>query len=326
MSGTMKDLAKYTGYSLGTISNYISGKVPVSEQKGNRIEQAIKELGYTVNMAARVLKTNSFQCIGVLIPSFSNQFLLQVSKYIERILRTYGYDMLVTSYNDDTENFYKQLRNLSQKTDGILCVPRPDVDYRIIAEEQKKVPIVMFDETTNEMVCDRVLVDNEKIVENVIDMLIHQGRTKIGFIAGKKRAYTTLQRKRGYENAFKRNGIPINETLMTYGTYEKKSGYLGFQKIRISNPDITDVFVVGYRMTLGVLAAVKAAGLEHEISIIGYDAYDISDTVDIKLGYIYQPYQEIAQMAVKLMMRRVNGDDKDFPTTVIINAELRMGS
>ena len=67
MSGTMKDLAKYTGYSLGTISNYISGKVPVSEQKGNRIEQAIKELGYTVNMAARVLKTNSFQCIGVLI-------------------------------------------------------------------------------------------------------------------------------------------------------------------------------------------------------------------------------------------------------------------
>lgn len=322
MSVTMKDLAKYTGLSLGTISNYINGKVPVSKEKGERIEKAIKELGYTVNIAARSLKTNSFYCIGILIPSFSNQFLLNVIKYIELLLMEKGYNMLVLSYNDDMKHLYHKLGYLMQRTDAILCVPKYDMDSNII-EQMKKVPIITFDEGIDGGICDTILVNNAQIVEEAIDRIIDKGHTHIGFITGRKSAYSTLQRKKGYENALNKHKLPVREQYIAYGDYKKTSGYECCQQLLQSHPEITDIFVVGYRMTLGVLAALKDLKMEDKVDVTGYDARDIADIVDTRLGYVYQPYREIARSLVELAMRRVGGDYTDFPKTVIIEAELK---
>lgn len=324
MSVTMKDLAKYTGLSLGTISNYINGKVPVSEEKGERIEKAIKELGYEINIVAKTLKTKSFNCIGVLIPSFSYQFMIQLIKHIELILADYNYNFMVLSYNDNVDCLYKQLKYLTQRTDGILCVPLPEMDLNVF-KEIKNVPVITFDEATKEVIGDRVLVNNTQIVEEAIDCIIKQGHTKIGFVAGRSRDYTTMQRRIGYETALMNNSIPILEKNILFGTYEKKSGYDCCKQLLEQNPEITAILVVGYRMTLGVLAAIKELKQENIVDVIGYDAIDIADIVNVKFGYVYQPYREIAKELVELIMKRVNGDYSDFPKTVIVKAEIRNG-
>ena len=59
MAATMKDVAALAGLSIGTVSNYITGRVAVSEEKKHRIEQAIEKLNYQINPAARTLKTIS---------------------------------------------------------------------------------------------------------------------------------------------------------------------------------------------------------------------------------------------------------------------------
>lgn len=321
MAVTMKDLAKYTGFSLGTISNYINGKVTVSKEKGECIEKAIEKLGYTVNASARSLKMNSFECVGILIPSFSNQFMLRTIKHIEQMLAVYNYNMLVLSYNDDAQNLYKQLNYLKERTDGILCVPLPEMDLSYL--KKSTIPIITFDEATREIVGDRVLVNNIQIVEEIINCVIKRGHHKIGFIAGRKQDYTTLQRRIGYENALTNNEMPIIEKYITYGTYEKKSGYECCKQLLKVNKELTAIFVVGYRMTLGVLAALKELHREKEVEVIGYDAGDIADITNASLGYVYQPYLEIARKLVELIIKRINGDYSGFPMTFIVKAEFR---
>lgn len=72
---TIKDVAKYTGLSIATISKYINGG-NVLEENRKKIEEAIKVLDFRVNELARGLKTNRTMTVGVLIPSLENIFLL----------------------------------------------------------------------------------------------------------------------------------------------------------------------------------------------------------------------------------------------------------
>ena len=64
MAVTMKDVATYAGISIGTVSNYITGKAPVSPKKQEQIQNAIDALGYRVNIAGRNLRKHSFETVG----------------------------------------------------------------------------------------------------------------------------------------------------------------------------------------------------------------------------------------------------------------------
>lgn len=323
MAATMKDVAECAGLSLGTVSNYFTGKTNVSSEKKDRIEDAIKKLGYKVNFAARTLRTNSYKCIGVLIPAFRNVYLVRVIGYIEEILNKNGYSMLVLSYNNNSDDEKELLLYLSQRVDGILLVPSCNGDHKYVGELQNITPVITFDEATNNIVSDRVLVNNADIVEKAINMLFEKRHKKIGIIAGPANAYTTMQRLQGYKESHKINNIEIDNSLITYGDYSKTSGENACTKLINEHSDMTAIFVVGYRMTLGVLASLIKNNSKDKISVVGYDASDIQDILNNQISYIYQPYEKIANNLVKLILRRVSNDYKDFPKTIKIDANIR---
>lgn len=323
MAVTMKDVAAYAGISMGTVSNYITGKTPVSEDKRRRIEEAINALGYKVNVAARNLRTSRFYTIGILIPDFQNAFLVRVIGYMEEQLHRRGYDMLVLSYHKNPVNEREQLKYLSQRVDGILLVPDSDCDCDLIAEIQKDIPVVMFNETVEDAGCDHILIDNVKIVQNAIEILFQKGHRKIGIIAGPGKAYTTRQRLLGYRRAHENYGYDIVETLIAHGDYSKTSGELLSRELIDKHEDVSALFVAGYRMTLGTLATLQRMDLQKKVAVVGYDASDIEDILDSKISFVYQSYQEVAQHAVGIILKRIEGDMEAFPETVNMHAEIK---
>ncbi|WKB35747.1 LacI family DNA-binding transcriptional regulator [Terrilactibacillus sp. S3-3] len=74
MAATIKDIARQTGLSIGTISKFLNGG-NVREKNRRLIEQAVGELNFHVNEMARGLKTNRSKTIGIIIPSLDNFFL-----------------------------------------------------------------------------------------------------------------------------------------------------------------------------------------------------------------------------------------------------------
>ncbi len=317
MPATMKDVAAHAQVALGTVSSYISGSGNVSQEKGKRIEAAIKELDYKVNLTARALRTNSTKTIGVLIPDFGNAFIIKVISCIEMLLNEKGYSLMLVSYNFDTEREKEQLEFLSIRSDGIIYMPHVYSDPNIITGIVQNTPVVTFNEMIEGVVCDQVLVDNFETVRDLTTLLIHKGYERIGIITGPQTAYTTKQRLEGYKHGFRDNHLALNEQWIKYGDYTKQAG------AELANDlleeGLSSIIVIGYSMTLGALSQLKR--FENPPLLLGYDASDIADIVP--LGYVYQPYDEIAQNIASLILQRISKDMNDFPKIVQLKAQLK---
>ena len=83
---TIKDVAKRTGLSLSTISKYLNGG-NVREENRAAIEEAVRELDYSVNFFARGLKANRSMTVGVLLPTLSSVFFGRVVVALEKVLQ-----------------------------------------------------------------------------------------------------------------------------------------------------------------------------------------------------------------------------------------------
>lgn len=325
MSVTMKDVAKHANLSLGTVSNYINGKQSVSKENCEKIERSINELGYKVNEVARCLKTNTYKTIGVLIPSFSNVYLVKIVSYVESILRELKYSMMVLSYHNDVKKEQELIKYLSNRVDGIILSPNDDIlnNVSVIENISKTTPIVTINEKLECLALDSVIIDNEDVVFNAINTLIEKGHKKVAMIAGPEGVYTTKQRLLGYRKAHVENNLTVDKNLIKFSNYSKTMGQQLSASILDQEEGITAFFVAGYRMTLGVLSTLQHRKLMGEISVIGFDADDIEDVISPKLTFVSQPYEKMAKNLVELILRRVNGDFKNYPVEIKMKAEIK---
>lgn len=325
MAATMKDVARHANLSLGTVSNYVNGKASVSKENKLKIEHSIRALDYKVNEAARSLKTNSTRTIGVLIPTFANVFLVKIVNCIEEILRERNYSMLVVSYNAELEKEKELMRYLSQRCDGIIYGPTQVGLHcaNVFTEIQEKTPIAVINEKIFNAEADTVLVDNRECVESAVGYLIAKGHKNIGLICGPTGFHTTKQRVAGYKEAHESHGIAISDSLIKYSDYSRSKAKQLCAEIIDSNGDVSAIFVAGYRMTQGVLAELAERGLTSKISVIGFDAEDIADIINPKLTYVDQPFKEMAEQVVKLVLKRVNKDFDGFPMSIKLEGSIK---
>ncbi|MFI3174305.1 MAG: LacI family DNA-binding transcriptional regulator [Bacillota bacterium] len=328
---TMKDVAKHSGISLGTVSNHINGKVNVSKSKQIAIDKSIKELGYQVNVAARNLKSSSYRSVGVVIPDFGNVYILKLVRHIEEFLRKYGYDMVVVSYQNDSKKEKEVIQELMQRVDAITIVPsfarKTEEDTTFFQSVSDKMPLLLFNESINDVTCDRVLVDNEQIVKKSIQILFDKGHRNIAIIAGPEGTYTAERRLLGYHTALAEKGIEIKKELIFNCNYSKTMSSEVCENILENHKEVTAIFVVGYKMTLGVLSAISKNKMGDQIAVIGYDCSDIENITTTPLTYVYQPYQEVARNVVEIIMKRVReAKDKKveyFPIGLNLEAHIR---
>lgn len=325
MSVTMKDVAEYAGLSIGTVSNYITGRKQVSEQKREMIEQAIDVLGYQVNIAARNLRTNSFRTIGVLIPSFHNVYLLRIISIFEELMQRNGYSILVLSYQQTPQKERERLAYLVQRVDGIIYTPSclDQEGLRYLELIQEDTPVVVFDETMEGLGCDQVLVNGEEVARKAVNVLLDKGHQQIGMLAGPKRAYTSGQRIRGYRKAFDQKHLPVQEDLIVFGDYAKSTGEKMCQVLLERHENMTALFVAGYRMMLGAMSVLYRQNLQDRIEVIGYDASDLEYILSPRVGYVYQPYDEVARCVADLILKRVEKNMVGYPETVYLDADIR---
>ena len=141
---TMKDVAKAAGVTTAAVSYAISGKRPISDETRKRVEQAIKDLGYTPNMAARTLSSagNDSKLIGVVVPQtegegrlmFQNQFYSEILGSIELCARQRGFHVLISA-TDANESYLTLAKE--RNLDGIIVIGMyPDEFYQQMKKSQ----------------------------------------------------------------------------------------------------------------------------------------------------------------------------------------------
>lgn len=327
MAATIKDVAKYAGVSISTVSKYINGG-RVREKNRQRIEEAIKALDFKVNELARGLKTNRTMTVGVLIPSLENIFFTSIISYMENILLKNRYSTIVCDYRNDVKLEKIKFEFLMDKmVDGIIMVPHEEDIQYINKAFEKNIPVVLIDRMAKGIECDVVLTDNLNASYNAVEQLIMRGHRRIGIICGPKNVYTTQERLKGYIRVHEDYSLQIDDRLIKFGNYDVESGYNLLLRLLEEVPPPSAVFVTNYEMTVGAVMAVneKNICIPHDLSLIGFDNIQLAKVVKPSLSIVTQPIQQIGETAATILLKRMKGNYDKFPSVYRLKTQLLLG-
>ncbi len=326
MAATIHDVAKMAEVAVGTVSRYLNG-YRLREKNRLKIERVIKELGFTGNIMARGLKRNRSMTIAVVVPDFSS-FVASIIPIIEQVTEKRNYSLITCNFQDDKEKLRKKLSFLKERfVDGIILFPSNlaaasiDLLQGYIAE---KIPIVFIDHLIPGVETDAVIVDNVNASFRAVERLILENHGKIAMINGPKDSYVSQERFKGYCEAMQTYNLKIYENWMTWGDFTQVGGYHAVKQLYSSSHLPTAVYVANYEMTVGAILALHELHLRipEDISFIGFDHFEAIDVVEPPLTVVEQPITRIGQLTAQVILKRIQGDYTDFPTTVKLNTKM----
>jgi LacI family transcriptional regulator len=307
---TMKEVAAHVGVSTATISRVLGGKGGVRPELEQRVRQAIVELGYRPNQAARRLRQRQAKIIGVLVTDIQIPFFASIVVGIDSILQKAGYLPLLGNSFDSLASEQAHLNTfLSEGVSGVIfaAVNSQDVAnyYRL---REAGIPLVAIDRTPGDLQVDSVQVANIQAASQAISHFIEEGHQRIALIAGPNQISTAVERQAGYEQALLAAGLPLDPGLIQVGGYTLDGGYRAMRTLMENSNRPTAVLIVNNVMTLGALQYIneKAIDIPCDIAIIGYDDMPWAASLRPPLTVVAQPDAEIGVLAARLMLERID--------------------
>lgn len=322
MSVRLKDVASKAGVSVATVSHVVNNTKPVSEKTKARIEAAIKELSYTPNFLAKSLKENRSKVIGLIIPDISNYYFTEIASIIEQRLNDAGYNMILCNSNENLELEIQHIQQLkAYMVSGMIIAPTTmDFDYRKLVASQD-YPIVFIDRKLSTLQGDSIIADGACAVEEAVSYLIKKGHKRIGFIGANRGLSTTANRFLGYQNALKKNGIPLDSSLCVFGE-PKINPAMSLCSQLFSQTNISALLVSSSLMSIGAVQFFTKNNIKipEQIALIGYDDYIWSTITAPPLSTIKQPTSEIGYKAAETMLNRLENGNTPI-TEILLNSE-----
>ena len=328
MAGTIKDVAKRAKVSVGTVSHVLSGLAPVRPKLQDRVRKAIHDLDYHPNSVARSLKTRQTKMLGMVISDITNPFFPQLVRGAEDAAAEHGY-VLVTFNTDDRVEREKQVLSvvMARRMDGILLVvaPNPGDSSHLNSVIEAGFPIVCLDRIPRGISVDSVAIDNVKGAAACVRHLIQTGHTRIGIITGSMGLQTAQDRLRGYEQAFREAGLPVNRKLICKGDFRVESGYCLGKKLLFARDRPTAIFASNGSLGLGVLKAFNELRLEcpRDVALAIFDDIPGADSFRPHLTALCQPGYQIGYQGAKLIIQRIEGKLPKKRIRVVLEPELK---
>lgn len=306
---TLKDIAKIAGVNKSTVSRALDGSGGVSEEKRNAIVKIADELGYIPDESAKVLAGKNAKTIGIIIPEIDCNYYASVVGTIEMKLRERGYSLIIgqSGFRFENELHYLKLF-IQKKVDGIIFDLYNTEAFLGKFEDIKKsinVPIVFIETSLNMPLYDVIEIDNYYGVSLAVEHFAKAGFRNIGFIS---EFLSSKVRLPAYEKALNTFGIPINRNLIKIGKERlEEGGYLRMKEL-IAQGSIPGAVVASYdTMAQGALKALDEHGIKvpQDISIIGFDNIRESPFFSIPLTTVAPPVIEMGEMAVGILLDRI---------------------
>ncbi|MDR2321523.1 MAG: LacI family transcriptional regulator [Microbacterium sp.] len=306
---SIKDVALRAGVSPQTVSRVANGYAHVRPEKREKVLEAMRELGYRPNSAARNLKSGRFRSLGVVafnITTLGNERTLEA---VAEAGAEAGYTTTLIPVADPTRlNVAGAFGRLEeQAVDGIILIMSaefgsPD-DYALTAG----LPLVIVDSTAT---AEHTLVDTdqEQGARTAMQHLLDLGHRRIAHVAGPLKSFSARRREDAYARVCQEHAL--DPTGRHRGNWTADSGYAAGRGILAEQPRPTAVFAANDQMALGVMRAAHEAGLRipEDLSVIGFDDSDDSGSYWPPLSTIHQHFDVVGQRATELLIAMIDGE------------------
>jgi LacI family transcriptional regulator len=307
---SIRDVAERAGVALGTVSNVLNRPQKVAEPTRRRVLEAIDELGFVRNDAARQLRAGLSRTVGLIVLDVGNPFFTEVSRGVEDRAAEDGLSVLLGN-SDETE--YREAAHLDlfeqQRVRGLLISPLGDVYERLGRLRRRGTPIVLVDRPAEAHPYSSVWVDDVSGGRMATEHLLQTGRRRIAFVGGPANLRQVSDRRAGAEQAVAGSDASL-EIIEIDGLIVENGRRVGMEITRRPAAERPDaIFAANDLVAIGMmqsLAMLNHGLLPDEIALIGYDDIDFSAAASIPLSSIRQPAELIGRTAVELLLRELH--------------------
>ena len=324
MAATIKDIAKKANVSYGTVSRALNNKYGVKKETRERVIAVAVKMGYSPNGIARGLVQKATYSIGLVVPDILNPFYPGVARGIEDKALKGGYSVFFCNTNHDKKREIQSLKLLAEKrVDGIILAPGLEDSTIPDSLANGDIPIVHICRRYVEPSKSFVVIDDERGGFLATKHLIEQGYKKIGFIGAKDQALYLDERFEGYKQAFQKFGLQIDQRYIYSSDFQRQTGYRIVRKMLAHGDYPRAIFAENDILALGVIQAIREAGLSipGDIAVVGFDDIPFASFPEVQLTTIAQPKNEMGEIAVSILLDQMSGRNTE-PRKVILEPQL----
>lgn len=325
----MREVATTSGTSLKTVSRVFNDVPTVDPILKEKVLKAAKKLNYIPNMTAGSLrrtngKTNT---VGILLEDIANPFSSALYRIYEDYAEEHGYVILAGSLDEDASR-ETELVNLfiSRRVDGLLIAPSGKDHAYLKREVRSGVHFGFVDRPPVNFEADVVLSTNQVGAFDAVKHLISFGHQRIAFLGDDPAIYTAQERYTGYTKALKAAKLNLDKSLIFRGFTSEAAAIAQIRELLRSSVAPTAFFASQNLLTLVVLKALRAEGLEKSIAVVGFDDIPAAELLTPGVTLVKQDIGEIGRRSIEKLFSRINGNLDGYVTEVVPTTLIPMGS
>ncbi len=322
---TISDVAKRAGVANITVSRVLNGAENVNPVTRRRVEQAIQELGYLPNLAARSLRSGQTRTLALLVPDIGNPFWPSVARGIEDAAQSGGYSIFLCNTDENpTKQRDYLFAVLQQRVDGVILAPCDPDAASLAPLREQGTPTVIIDRRVDGWNVDTVYADSVSGARALIQHLLNLGHTRIAALTGPAGVSTAADRLRGYRLALHEAGIAAEPRLLRYGEYRTTSGYQMAKDVLAAGLAPTAFFAANQAIALGVLDALTERGLDvpRDVALVSFDDLPDVDHLFPFLTVVAQSAYDMGLNAAQLLLSRMSAGVALQPRHVVLPTRL----
>lgn len=332
----IQDVARLAGVSPSSVSNFLNNRMQQMRPETQRkIQDAIKQLGYRPNNAARQLKTGVASMVGLLVPSLANQFFGSLACAVEAAAaRHHCHVMTFSTFRNPARERAVMADLMAYGVKGIITGSALNDTDHLVAMTAR-CPVVAFDIRRTDESHERIItisMDNAAAAAMAVEHLAAQGHRAIALVTPPPHTLNRQDRIRGFEEAVNRAGITGELVIVDAAdspsdphgdTHLFEMGCNAAARILAAPSRPTAAIAINDMMAIGIGIGVKQLGLRipDDLSLIGIDDIFFATAHDPPLTTLRQPIQAMADAAVQRILAPASApSDELFAPELIVRA------
>jgi DNA-binding LacI/PurR family transcriptional regulator len=322
---SMMDIARHAGVSQKTVSRVVNDEPNVSQTAREAVRQAIAELGFRPNAAARALVTRRSRRIGMVTVTTTAFGPASILEGVERAARSAGYALSIArTVGEDLDDYHAAIERLVDEGVEAIVLSEPfDLGHPELPIPDG-LPLLSFDAPDARYRRDELVVGADEVMgaRSATEHLLALGHPRVHHIAGPPTWAATGRRIRGWRAALDDAGV--DAPSIASGDWSPAAGYEAMREL-LRREAVTAVFVANDSMAIGAMRAVQDAGLSvpRDVSIAGFDDTPEAAYLAVPLTTVRQDFAEVTRLAMHRLFRTIDGHPpterhRHIPTQLVV--------
>ena len=300
------DVAREAGVSPSTVSRVMRGTGPVDDETRTKVLSAAKKLEYKPNLLARGLRNNSGKLLGLMVPMIVHETFSTFISHVEEACVARGFTMILGNTREDPDVEAKVLEKfIGMNVDGIIISQVSDLSSALKSLHARSIPVVGIDRALQEAEVDHVIAGNYEAGQMAAKYLYSMGHTQVACIQGPAPIRLSRDRFDGFRDFYQALGLEVHSVVSR--DFEFDSGIVAVRSLLEQFKDFTGLWAENDHLAIGAMHELRRLGIQvpEKISIMGMDDIRPCQMAFPSLTTIRQPYKDICEKAVDLLIERI---------------------